>query len=86
MRVVGTIPGSDACATAALDGVRYDGADELVVVVRTVRDPSVGETAACAECLLDIDYVATVRLASALPARVVVTHDGDVVTTADRRG
>ena len=78
----GTIRGSDTCDTAALDAVELrDG--ELVVAVTTVREESTA-TMACAQCITDIAYAATVRIPDGSPDRVVVRHDGRIVTTADR--
>jgi len=75
--VSGTIPGNDACHAAVLGPVEYDeSTGALSLHVRTERDESAGETTACAECISEIDYEATVRFDGGLPGRVTVHHDG----------
>ncbi|QLH84868.1 hypothetical protein HZS54_00425 [Halosimplex pelagicum] len=69
--VTGTIWGNDACYTAALSDVRLDG-DELTVVVGSMSDA--GTDTACAQCITEIDYEATVTLDGALPQTVTVVH------------
>lgn len=83
--VTGTIWGTDSCATAVLSAVRLDGGS-LTVVVGTESDADPGT--ACAECITQIEYEATVEFDSALPEDVTVVHDyGDEqseITTATR--
>lgn len=75
--VVGTIWGNDACYTARLDGVELDGGT-LAVHVTAVRPDDVR---GCAQCISEIDYRATVEVASP-PFEVVVVHRGEPVATA----
>lgn len=82
--VSGTIRGSNTCYTATLDGATYDAAaDRLTVRVRS-SVPEGRETAACGQCLVDIDYDAAVRFEGGLPGTVVVEHDGEQVASAER--
>ncbi|MFB6171815.1 MAG: hypothetical protein ABEJ23_04725 [Haloarculaceae archaeon] len=80
--VAGTIGGDDACHTAALAGAPYDpGRDRLTVRVRSYAPDA---SRACAQCLVDIDYEATVRFAGGLPGTVVVEHGGRRVRRVER--
>ena len=86
VEIDGTIAGSDACKTAELADAAYDpDAEELQVTVATVdrEDADV-----CAQCIVEIDYRATVQFAGGLPPKVSVRHEGagesGVVTSVDR--
>lgn len=81
--VRGTASGADACYTARLAGVAYEDGT-LTVRVETYSDADEGT--ACAQCLVDVAYAATVTFEGGLPDGVIVTHDGERVTTADRSG
>ncbi|MFC7140227.1 hypothetical protein ACFQMA_10335 [Halosimplex aquaticum] len=70
--VTGTIWGNDACYTAVLSDVRLDGG-ALTVVVAAESDA--GTDTACAECITEINYEATVALDAALPETVTVVHE-----------
>lgn len=70
--VTGTTWGSDSCATAVLSAVRLDGGS-LTVVVGTESDAD--PDTACAECITQIQYEATIRFDSALPEDVSVVHE-----------
>lgn len=77
--IEGTIAGSDTCDTAALSGVsrREDGA--LTITVGAVRESD--GTEACAQCITDIDYTATIPFDTPAPERVVVIHESLGETT-----
>ncbi|WP_436923223.1 hypothetical protein [Halosimplex amylolyticum] len=83
--VTGTIWGNDACYTAVLSDVRLDGGS-LTVVVAAESDADTDT--ACAECITEIDYEATIALDAALPETVTVVHEhggeDTRVTSADR--
>ncbi|WP_415378634.1 hypothetical protein [Halosimplex sp. TS25] len=83
--VTGTIWGNDACYTAVLSDARLDGGT-LTVVVGAESDA--GTDTACAECITEIDYEATVALDAALPETVTVVHEhggeDTRVTSTDR--
>lgn len=84
--VSGTIWGSDGCAVPTLADVRYDGqADELSVTV-TTKNRQTEEPMACIQCIVELDYRATVEFDGGLPESVTVTHDhgegGEIVATA----
>jgi hypothetical protein len=86
VEITGTIAGSDACKTAELADATYDpNADELRVTVGTVDREGAG---ACAQCIVEIDYRASVQFTGGLPPNVVVRHDGvgepGVVATVKR--
>jgi hypothetical protein len=77
VEVTGTIVGSDGCATAELADSSYDqDTGVLSVTVATTRQSSGNESVACIQCLVDIDYEATIGFSGRLPERVTVTHDG----------
>lgn len=82
--VEGTASGADACHTVRLAGVEYEGGTLTVGVESYV--PESEQDATCAQCLVDVPYTATVRFDGGLPDRVVVVHDGERVTAADRSG
>lgn len=76
--VDGTTTGSNACFTAELADATVDpDVDALWVAVETREEGGAG---ACAQCLTEIDYRARFALDGGVPTRVVVTHDGSVVT------
>lgn len=75
--VDGTLWGNDACYTGRLGSVSIDG-DTLTVRVTAERPDDVR---GCAQCISEIDYRATVEVASP-PSTVVVVHRGETVTTA----
>ena len=70
--VTGTIWGDDACYTAVLSGVTF-GNGTLTVVVASESDAGTDE--ACAQCITEIGYEATVALEDGLPDEVTVVHD-----------
>lgn len=77
--VDGTISGRNSCYTAELKEARYDeGADELTVAVRSYEDRADDE--ACMECIVDIDYRATVEFEGGTPGEVTVRHNGERVS------
>lgn len=80
--VDGTIHGSDACQTAALDSVDYDAeADELSVdVVTTLVDDA--DNRMCAQAIVEIDYVVRAQFEGGLPGSATVSHDGRAFVSA----
>ena len=76
--VEGTTWGSDACTTGRLDAVTLEGGTLTVAVVTERVAP---DDQACAQCISEIHYTATVAV-SPPPDEVVVTHDGETVATA----
>ncbi len=70
--VAGTIGGRDTCDTALLDGVEWSD-DTLTIRVKVAREKAT-ETVACAECLTDIDYTATVPTGDRSLSTVKVIH------------
>lgn len=77
--VDGTISGRNGCYTAELEAATYDdGADELTVAVRSYDDSDGGY---CQQCIVDIDYRASVEFRDGTPETVTVVHNGDHVTT-----
>ncbi len=82
--VEGVISASDTCYTARMKDATYDpDADTLTVAVETYV-PEENEGKACAQCLVDIEYAATVNFEGGLPATVVVTHGGKQVASAEQ--
>lgn len=78
--VDGTSRGRNGCYTAELADATYDdGADELTITVRAYED---GDGQYCQQCIVDIDYRASVEFEDGTPATVRVLHDGEQVTTA----
>lgn len=77
--VDGTARGSNGCYTAGLESAAFDGG-ELRVAIRTREEG--GTDTACTQCIVDIDYEATVEYEGRLDG-VVVTHDGEVVADRD---
>lgn len=77
--VTGTIDGSNTCHTARLAAVdAKPDADTLRVEVES-HVPDSEETPVCGECIVDIDYEATVELAGGYYGVVVVVHGGEQV-------
>lgn len=74
----GIIGGSDTCDTATLSQVQVIE-DVLTIGVETIREST--DDQACAQCLTDIEYTATITLNDGPPDQVVVLHDGETVTT-----
>jgi hypothetical protein len=79
--VEGTIWAPDACYTNAKVGTIYDpNGDSLLLTVFATKESTAA--AACAQCIVEIDYTATVEFTGGLPASVAVTHgEGDRQTT-----
>lgn len=78
----GVIVGSDACATAALQDVRFE--DGTLTVVVEERRAAGTEDDLCPLVLVGIDYVATVVLDEA-PETVRVVHDSPAGATETHR-
>ncbi|WP_255196114.1 hypothetical protein [Halorarius litoreus] len=77
--VTGTIRGSDTCHRARLvDAEPASDEDTLRVVVESYV-PQSNETVACGECIVDIDYEATVELACDYYGVVAVVHNDEQV-------
>lgn len=75
--VEGVIGGRNSCYTARLQSVSYEG-EELRVEVEAYQPD---EMAACAQCLVDIEYEATIAFDGGSPDTVIVTHNGELVTS-----
>lgn len=70
--VDGTIGGRDTCDTAVFESAEWaDG--HLTVRVQIAREKGT-ETLACAQCLTDIDYTATIPVGNRNPTKVTVIH------------
>lgn len=82
--VAGTISGSNTCYTAELDSATYDESEDTLTVAVRAYVPESDGTQACGQCIVDIDYESTVEFEGGLPGEVVVTHDGERVTTRSR--
>ena len=82
--ITGTISGSNACYTATLADVSYD--PETGALEVTVSSMQKQGAEACAQCIVEIDYEATVSFEGGLPATVRVVHQTtggtETVTTA----
>ena len=77
--VTGTIDGADTCHTARLLAAEaLPGEDTLRVSVESYV-PKSNETVACADCIVDIDYEATVEFECGYYGTVTVLHDGEQV-------
>lgn len=75
--VEGTIAAPSACYTASLAETVYGSTtDSAWVDVVTERRP---DAQACAQCITEIEYRATLPFEGGLPGRVAVTHDGSLV-------
>ena len=73
----GTTWGNDACYTARLEALEWDGETlRLSVAAERAADDDRG----CAECISEIDYRATVEVSA--PSEVVVVHRGETVAIA----
>ena len=73
--VEGTLDGSNTCYTAELVTAEYDAeADELHVAVESVEDREEGE--ACAECIVEIEYVARFEFENGEPSSVRADQRG----------
>jgi hypothetical protein len=70
--VTGTTWGNDACYTAVLSDVSL-AEGSLTVVVGSESDAGTDE--ACAQCITEIGYEATVTLDGGLPDEVAVVHE-----------
>jgi hypothetical protein len=79
--VDGLIQGSDGCHTARLAGTSVDGGTLTVGVESYV--PESEKDQVCQQCLVDIEYTATVTTTGGPPDSVVVEHGDERVTTAD---
>lgn len=79
--VDGLIRGSDGCHTARLAGTTVDGGTLTVGVESYVPESEADEV--CQQCLVDIEYTATVTTTGGPPDSVVVEHGDEQVTTAD---
>jgi hypothetical protein len=82
--VDGTIGGRDTCDTALLDAAEWNDG-HLTVWVQIAREKGT-ETLACAQCLTDIHYNATIPIGDGTPSKVTVIHrsqsGSQTVTTA----
>lgn len=84
--VDGTTSAENACYTARLAEATYDAdADELRVIIETYDSSEEDES--CAQCITELDYVATAEFSGALPGNVVVVHrtrgeDREVTSTS----
>lgn len=76
--VTGSLRGSTTCGTASLEGIEYDAdADELRLVVRSHVEETEG---GCGDCIVDIEYEATVSFEYGEPGTVTVEYTGDAKT------
>lgn len=76
--VEGTISGRNSCFTAELEAATYDtDTGELTVAVRSYS--SDGGNGGCTECLVDIEYRATVSYDAPDPESVTVLHNDEPV-------
>lgn len=75
--VEGTIPGRNACYTAALDGAVYGAeTDSLWVAVVAEERP---DAEVCGQCIVEIAYRVRLPFEGGLPGRIAVTHDDTLV-------
>lgn len=82
--VEGAITGPNACYTAELREAVYGAeTDSLWVDVVATRQDDAG---VCAQCITEIRYRVTLPFEGGVPSRVAVTHDGEMVCTADGDG
>lgn len=83
--VTGTVPGSNDCYLARLTDASYDAETRTLDV--TVSSMAKEGAQACAQCIVEIDYEATVSVSGDGPERVTVTHsamgESKTVATAD---
>ncbi|MFD1515611.1 hypothetical protein [Halomarina rubra] len=82
--VDGVLRGSDGCHTARLAGTSVDGGTLTVSVESYVPESEQGK--ACIDCIVDIEYTATVTLAAGSPETVVVEHGDERITEAGATG
>lgn len=75
VKVTGVIGGRNTCDSAALEAVRFDDG-QLTISVIVVADDA---DAACAQCITDIEYTATIGVGNREVEEVVVEHDGTVI-------
>jgi hypothetical protein len=84
--VNGAIWGADGCYTATLADVAYADGVVTATVDTTERDDT-GETTACTQCIVEINYEVTITFDHGLPSEVVVVHrHGDRETTVTTEG
>ena len=82
--VEGVASAANTCYTARLRSATYDaGTDTLTVAVETYV-PEENKGKSCAECLVDIQYAVTADFEGDLPGKVVVTHGGQQVASAEQ--
>ncbi|UPV76051.1 hypothetical protein M0R89_08325 [Halorussus limi] len=83
--VSGTIPGSNDCYIARLADVSYDPATRALDL--TVASMAKEGAEMCAQCIVEIEYEATLSFADGGPASVTVTHaamgESKTVATAE---
>jgi len=83
--VTGTVPGSNDCYRARLADASYDAETRTLDV--TVASMAKEGAQACAQCIVEIEYEATVSVSGDGPERVTVTHsamgESKIVATAD---
>lgn len=75
--VDGVVRGSNTCYTADLAGTTYEDGT-LTVRVRSYEPTDAG---VCGQCIVDIEYRATVTVGGPFPEKVVVVHDGERVAS-----
>lgn len=76
--VRGTISGRNGCFTAELERATYDtDAGEMTVAVRSYSSSE--GSSGCTECIVDIDYRATVSYDAPDPETVTVRHNDEQV-------
>jgi hypothetical protein len=83
LTVMGIIGGRDTCYRARLGQVSFDGAGVRLTIPVVAFLPDSSTDRACSECLVDVEYRATVAYEGAGPFSVVVEHDGDAVASVD---
>jgi hypothetical protein len=77
--VTGTIDGADTCHSARLAGVESRPDEDTLRVAVASYVPDSNQTVACGQCIVDVDYEATVELACGYAGVVTVVHDGEPV-------
>lgn len=78
--VTGTIVGSDACHSAKLAAVEPVPENDTLRVAVEAYVPESKQGSPCADCVVDVDYEATVELSCGYYGVVGVVHDGSQVT------
>lgn len=86
--VTGTTNGRNTCMTAKLGTINYDeSSDTLSVDIVTVQkdDGSNDDDSmtVCGQCIVEIEYKATVSFEETIPSEVGVSHDGNGVVGAE---